>query len=161
VQIAASFASKDDRKIDHHNSRYRGNNRDEPSSSRQAYKSRSRFEPQLEITEEQMLNAPCTMHYYIDDEGCRQSNHLMKDYMTCQRMIPVFRKTNQNAPRQGLDGVPGSVAFNTPPPPPLPPQNPLLAIQAAPASNNNPPNRHTGSRGAVNMIQKSRPNNRK
>jgi hypothetical protein len=68
VQIAASFASKDDRKIDHHNSRYRGNNRDE---------SRSRFEPHLEMTEEQMLNEPWNMHYYIDDEGRRQPNHLL------------------------------------------------------------------------------------
>jgi hypothetical protein len=112
------------------------------------------------MTQEHMLNATCTMHYYIDDEGCMQSNHLLKNCRTFQRMLPVFGRSNQNAPRQGLDGAPRSVAFNTPPPPSLPSQSPLLAIQAAPANNNNPPNRQTGSRGGVNMIQKSRPNNR-
>jgi hypothetical protein len=104
------------------------------------------------MTKEQMLNAPCTMHYYINDEGRRQSNHMLKYYRTFQQMLPVFERSNQNAPRKGFFGAPRSSALNAPPPPPLPPQNLLLAIQAAPANNNNPPNGYTGSRGAVNMI---------
>lgn len=107
-----------------------------------------------------MLNAPCTMHYYIDDEGRRQSNHLLKDCRTFQRMLPVFGRTNQNASRQGFAGAPGSVAFSAPPPPPLPAQNPLMAIQAVPANNSNPPNGYTDSSRVVNMIKKSRPPNR-
>lgn len=71
TQVVAGFTSKDDRKDDYRNSGYRGSNRDEPSSSRQAYKPRLRFQPQPELTEEQMLNAPCTMHFYFDSEGRR------------------------------------------------------------------------------------------
>jgi hypothetical protein len=100
------------------------------------------------------------MHYYINDEGRIQSNNLLKDCRTFQRMLPVFRRSNQNAPRQCIARAHGSVAFNAPSPPPLPPQNQLLAIQVAPTNNRNQPNGYTDSRGADNMIQKSRPPNR-
>jgi hypothetical protein len=61
-----------------------------------------------------MLNTPCSMHFYFDSEGRRKSNHSLKDCRTFQWMLPVFGRSNQNAPWQGFVGAPKSVAFNAP-----------------------------------------------
>jgi hypothetical protein len=44
------------------------------------------------------------MHFYFDSEGRRQSNHLVKDYRTSQRMLQVFGRAHQG---KGLLGCLG------------------------------------------------------
>jgi hypothetical protein len=98
------------------------------------------------------------MHLYIDSEGKRQYNHLMKDCRTFIRLQGAFSSLQSDAQNRGFTGVPGQLALHAPPPPPRSP-NPALAIQAAPANHSSQQDGLPPPRGSVNMIQKGRPSN--
>ena len=79
-QVSAGFRSNNNGRDDYRGDGYRNNNRDAPGSS----KSNNRPRPprDFNMSPDELLNGPCQMHYYIDSEGRRQSNHLLKDCRT-------------------------------------------------------------------------------
>jgi hypothetical protein len=99
------------------------------------------------------------MHFYIDSEGRRQSNHLMKDCRTFLKLQGAFNATQREATNLGFRGAPGSLALNAPPPPPLPALG-AVGNQQYPVANRNPNEGYQPSRGAINMIQKGHLSNR-
>jgi hypothetical protein len=99
------------------------------------------------------------MHYYIDSEGKRQSNHLMKYCQTFLNLQGAFGAKQAEAKTLGFKGAPGTLALNAPPTPPLP-ANGAAPTQVQQVTNNNSNDGYTPSKGAVNMIQLVPPSNK-
>jgi hypothetical protein len=113
------------------------------------------------MTPEELLNGPCQMHYYIDSEGRRQSNHLLKDCRTWRALQKATSATQVEAVNRGFVNGPRSEVHLPPPPPPppaFPNSNQQNVLQITGPSNTN--GGYTQSKGALQMIQKARPTNR-
>ncbi|KAK1647384.1 hypothetical protein QYE76_065189 [Lolium multiflorum] len=107
------------------------------------------------VSPEEMMNGPCQMHFYLDNNGKRQSGHLQKDCRNFQAMLRAAGIANAQAnnrnPREPRSEI------HLPPPPAITDENRhQLRIAAAPHP---PPYVDPNSNGAVSMIQK-RPSNR-
>ena len=109
------------------------------------------------MTPEELLNGPCQMHYYIDSEGRRQSNHLLKDCRTWRYLQRATNATQTEAVNRGFVNGPRS-EVHLPPPPALTSGVQPSVLQITGPSNQN--DRYTPSKGALQMIQKARPTNR-
>ena len=108
------------------------------------------------VSPEEMMNGPCQMHFYLDNNGKRQSGHLQKDCRNFQAMLRAAGIANAQAnnrnPREPRSEI------HLPPPPAITDENRhQLRIAAAPHP---PPYVDPNSNGAVSMIQKARPSNR-
>ncbi|KAK1573632.1 hypothetical protein QYE76_016399 [Lolium multiflorum] len=108
------------------------------------------------VSPEEMMNGPCQMHFYLDNNGKRQSGHLQKDCRNFQAMLRAAGIANAQAnnrnPREPRSEI------HLPPPPAITDENRhQLRIAAAPHP---PPYVDPNSNGVVSMIQKARPSNR-
>ena len=102
------------------------------------------------------MNGPCQMHFYLDNEGKRQSGHLQKDCRTFQALRRYAENTNTQAANRGYVQGPRS-EIHLPPPPAITSSNQHQLQLAAPPGNNDG---FIDTTGAVSMIQKGRPSNR-
>ena len=106
-QVAARFASEDNRRETYRSSGYRPSSRDEPGSSKPTYRPRPRIQQNYDQSPDQILNGPYNMHFYVDSEGKRRSNHLMKECRTFLWLQGAFSAKQTEAANQGFTGVPG------------------------------------------------------
>jgi hypothetical protein len=108
------------------------------------------------VSPEDLLNGPCQMHFYLDNEGKRQSGHLQKDCRTFQVLRRYAENTNTQAANRGYVQGPRS-EIHLPPPPAITSANQHQLQLAAPPGNDGD---FIDTTGAVSMIQKCRPSNR-
>jgi hypothetical protein len=101
-----------------------------------------------------MLNGPCQMHFYLDNNGKRQSGHLQKDCRTFQVLNRYAGHVNTQAANRNPQGPRSEI--HLPPPPAITDEN-RHQLQLAAAPTNGP---YIDTNGAVAMIQKGRPSNR-
>ncbi|KAK1694848.1 hypothetical protein QYE76_011545 [Lolium multiflorum] len=105
------------------------------------------------VSPEEMMNGPCQMHFYLDNNGKRQSSQ--KDCRNFQAMLRAAGIANAQAMNRNQG--PRS-EIHLPPPPAITDENRhQLRIAAAPHP---PPYVDPNSNGAVSMIHKARPSNR-
>ena len=86
-QISAGFrasAGGNNRDDYQRSSEQRGDNRDDSRNNRQ--NTGSRFQRPF-VSPKEMMNGPCQMHFYLDNNGKRQSGHLQKDCQNFQAML--------------------------------------------------------------------------
>ncbi|KAK1621235.1 hypothetical protein QYE76_026752 [Lolium multiflorum] len=130
-----------------------GDNRGDSRGNRQ--NSGPRFQRPY-VSPEEMMNGPCQMHFYLDNNGKRQSGHLQKDCRNFQAMLRAAGIANAQAMNRNPQGPRSEI--HLPPPPAITDENRhQLRIAAAPHP---PPYVDPNSNGAVSMIQKARPSNR-
>jgi hypothetical protein len=110
------------------------------------------------VSPEDLLNGPCQMHFYVDNDGRGQSGHLQKDCRTFQALQRATESTNAEAVNRGyVQGPRSEVHVPLPPPPAITSANQHQLQIAGPSGANDD---FTSTRGAVSMIQKGRPSNR-
>ncbi|KAK1616487.1 hypothetical protein QYE76_022004 [Lolium multiflorum] len=130
-----------------------GDNRGDSRGNRQ--NSGPRFQRPY-VSPEEMMNGPCQMHFYLDNNRKRQSGHLQKDCRNFQAMLRATGIANAQAMNRNPQGPRSEI--HLPPPPAITDENRhQLRIAAAPHP---PPYVDPNSNGAVSMIQKARPSNR-
>ncbi|KAK1652692.1 hypothetical protein QYE76_070497 [Lolium multiflorum] len=132
---------------------HQGDNRGDSRGNRQ--NNGPRFQRPY-VSPEEMMNGPCQMHFYLDNNGKRQSGHLQKDCRNFQAMLRAAGIANAQATNRNPQGPRSEI--HLPPPPAITDENRhQLRIAAAPHP---PPYVDPNSNGAVSMIQKARPSNR-
>jgi hypothetical protein len=79
-----------------------------------------RFPRPCNVSPEDLLNGPCQMHLYVNNDGRRQSGHLQKDYRTFQALRRATESTNAEAVNRGYVKGP-RIKVHVPllPPPPI------------------------------------------
>jgi hypothetical protein len=103
-----------------------------------------------------LLNGPCQMHFYLDNEGKRQSDHLQKDCRTFQALRRYAEDTNTQAANRGyVEGPRSEIQLR--PPPAITSANLHQLQPAAPQGDDGD---FINTTRAVSMIQKGRPSNR-
>jgi hypothetical protein len=105
-----------------------------------------------------LLNGPCQMHFYVNNDGRRQSGHLQKDCQTFQALQRATERSHADAVSRGyVQGPRSEVHVPIPPPPAIASENQhQLQISRAPNANKD----FTPTRGVVAMIHKGKPSNR-
>ena len=155
-QISAGFrgsTGENNRDEYQRSNEQRGDNRDDYRNNRQ--NSGPRFQRPF-VSPEDMMNGPCQMHFYVDNNGKRQSGHLQKDCRNFQAMLRFAGQANARATNRNPQGPRSEI--HLPPPPAITDENRhQLRIAAAPHP---PPYVDPNSNGVVSMIQKARPSNR-
>jgi hypothetical protein len=142
-----------------------GNNRDDYQKSgeqRSEYKDGSRPNRQNNgprfqrpyVSPEDLLNGPCQMHFYLDNNRKRQSGHLQKDYRTFLALHRYAGHTSTQVVHRNPQGPRSEI--HLPPPPAITDENRhQLQLAAAPQ-----PGPYIDTSGVVSMIQKGRQSNR-
>jgi hypothetical protein len=68
-----------------------------------------------------MMNGPCQMHFYLDNNGKRQSGHLQKDCRNFQAMLRFAGQANAQATNRNPQGPRSEI--HLPPPPAITDEN--------------------------------------
>jgi hypothetical protein len=89
---------------------------DAPSSNR--HNNRPRFPRPYNVSPEDLLNEPCEMHFYLNNDGRRQSGHLQKNCQTFQALRRYTISANAQAANKGYVQGPRSEIHAPLPPPP-------------------------------------------
>ena len=120
-QVSAGFRGnngKNSRDDSQKSGDYRSDYRDGPRPNRQ--NSGQRFQRPY-ISPEDMLNGPCQMHFYLDNNGKRQSEHLQKDCRTFQVLNRYAGHVNTQAANRNPQGPRSEI--HIPPPPAITDEN--------------------------------------
>jgi hypothetical protein len=154
-QVSAGFRGNSDQRDDYHkNSGYKGEKRDATGSSRTEYRPRP---PREYFSPEDTLNGPCQMHFFVDPQGKRQSNHLMKDCLTFINLQRAANASQTEAVNRGYARqVKSEVHVPLPPAPAIAGPTQQLQLEAVKDKSNG----YTEPKGSIIMIQKARPSNR-
>ena len=129
----------------------RSDQRDAPRPSRQ--NNGPRFQRPY-VSPEDLLNGPCQMHFFLDNNGKRQSGHLQKDCRTFLALHRYAGHTSTQTVNRNPQGPRSEI--HLPPPPAITDEN-RHQLQLAATPDNGP---YIDTNGAVSMIQKGRPSNR-
>ena len=114
-QISAGFrasAGESNRDNYQRSNEQRGDNRDDSRNNRP--NNGPRFQRPF-VSPEDMMNGPCQMHFYVDNNGKRQSGHLQKDCRNFQAMMRFAGQANAQAASRNPQGPRSEI--HLPPPP--------------------------------------------